>query len=388
MINPEEIFQRYQRLQKYVGWNDDDVERVRSTASILEPYFPAVVADFYAEIEQHPEAAKVVTGGAAQVERLKGTLTNWLQELLAGQYDADYVSRRWRVGYRHVDIGLDQVYTNVALSRLRSGLTLALQNDWPADPGGLAACIRSLNKLLDLDLAIIEDAYQTEYTNRLQSAERLIAIGQVAGGIAHELRNPLNVIKTSAYYLLNARKLTSEKTVEHLQRIEKQVELSDNVITALSRFAKLPLPTLQPFSVEACLRSAVEETALPAAIELELDCPDSLPHALADADQMQIVLGNLIRNAGDAMPDGGRLTLSAHNGTTNIEIAVKDTGHGIPEDQLSRVMEPLFSTKARGMGLGLSMARAIVEKNNGHLSVESEANRGTTFTIQIPAAVA
>ncbi len=104
--------------------------------------------------------------------------------------------------------------------------------------------VRALNKLLDLDLAIIEDAYQAEYMARLQRSERLATLGQVAGGVAHELRNPLNVVKTSVYYLLNARNPTPEKQAEHLRRIERNVELADNVITALSNFAKVPVPDL------------------------------------------------------------------------------------------------------------------------------------------------
>ena len=102
--------------------------------------------------------------------------------------------------------------------------------------------VRALNKLLDLDLAIIEDAYQAEYMARLQRSERLATLGQVAGGVAHELRNPLNVVKTSVYYLLNARNPTPEKQADHLRRIERNVELADNVITALSNFAKVPVP--------------------------------------------------------------------------------------------------------------------------------------------------
>jgi signal transduction histidine kinase len=262
-VSPDDLHRRYQELQAYVGWSDDDARRVNATAALLDPHLPPLVTDFYAEIERHPEARKVITGGAAQIERLKGTLLQWVRELLAGPYDRDYVVRRWRVGWRHVEIGLDQVYTNVALSRLRGGLLRELHRHWPADAEGLIVTNRALNRLLDLDLAIIEDAYQAEYAERLQRSERLAAIGQVAGGVAHELRNPLNVVKTSVYYLLNARNPTPEKKAEHLQRIERQVLMADGVITALSSFAKLPVPNLRPVRVETLVREALEFNPLP-----------------------------------------------------------------------------------------------------------------------------
>src|SRR5262245_39267748 len=262
-MNAEELFRRYQELQQYVGWTDDDARRVQSVADILGPHLTPLIEDFYAEIGRHPDARKVITGGAAQVERLKGTLRAWLRDLLAGPYDRDYVARRWRVGWRHVEIGLDQVYTNVALSRLRRGLLRSLQEKWEGDPRPLFAIRQSLNTLLDLDLAIIEDAYQAEYTARQQRSERLAAIGQVAGGVAHELRNPLNVVKTSVYYLLNARNPTPEKKAEHLRRIERHVGVADGVITTLSNFARMPVPDLRPFTLGPCIGAGLAWETVP-----------------------------------------------------------------------------------------------------------------------------
>src|ERR1700745_4189629 len=122
MIDPDNVYQRYQELQDYVGWTEEDARRVQSVAQLLDPHLGPLIDDFYAEIERHPRARKVITGGQAQIERLKGTLLRWIRDLLLGPYDRDYVLRRWRVGWRHVEIGLDQVFTNVALARLRKGL--------------------------------------------------------------------------------------------------------------------------------------------------------------------------------------------------------------------------------------------------------------------------
>ena len=379
------LLERYRELQAYVGWNEDDACRVMATAARLEPYLPALIDDFYAEISHHPAALKVITGGPEQIERLKGTLIRWVRELLGGTYDEEYIARRWRVGWRHVEIGLDQVFTNVALSRLRTGLCRALQESWNEGQRELQDTVRSLNILLDLDLAIIEDAYQSEYTSRLQRNERLATLGQVAGGVAHELRNPLNVVKTSVYYLLHARNPTPEKTTEHLRRIERQVEVADSVITALSNFARMPLPSLQPIPVSKLVQDTLEFNSPGDGVQVELEVPDSLPPVLVDGDQIRIVFGNLVRNARDAMPAGGRLAIRGRDAGQVVEIDVADTGVGIPPQDLLRIMEPLYSTKTRGLGLGLAIARAILEKNQGSLLVTSEVGRGSTFTVRLAA---
>lgn len=380
------IYQLYQELQRYVGWTDADAHRVAALAPLLEPQIDGLIDDFYDEIDRHPEARRVITGGAQQVSRLKETLKGWLRDLLCGKYDEAYVSRRWRVGLRHVEIGLSQVYTNAALSRLRRGMLRALDRNWQGDVGEQLASRASLNMLLDLDLAIIEDAYQTEFNHRQQQTERLATIGQVAGGVAHELRNPLNVVKTSVYFLQNMRQASPEKVQQHLERIERQVGLADRVIAALSDFARLPLPEANPVHVRACLQEVIELNPVPSAISVSIECPDDLPAILGDARQLQIVFGNLVRNARDAMADGGRLTLSARVIEGDVLVSVADTGVGIQRENVERVMEPLYSTKARGIGLGLAITRSIVEKHGGQVQIESEAGAGSVFKIRLPAA--
>ena len=377
---------RFRQLKRYVGWSDQDAALIQSVAQELEPAFAAIVLDFYAQIDQTPRLRSLITGGDAQLVRLKATLHRWISALFSGRYDDDYAQNRWRVGTRHAEIGLDQVFCTAALCRIRAQLSDAVFRLKNRDPALLQATARALNKLLDLELALIDDAYQTERLARQQRIERLATLGQIAGGLAHELRNPLNVIQTSVYFLLHAHEPSAEKIAEHLQRIERQVELTDGVIGALTSFAGLPRPDPRPFEIDACIREVLAQTPLPPSIETTLECLDGLPAVAADAKQLQIVLRNLIRNAGEAMPAAGRLTIAGRAEGNMVEIAVRDTGPGIPADQLARIMEPFFTTKTRGLGLGLAISRSIVEKNQGELLVRSQPGQGSTFLLRLRAA--
>ncbi|NQV26031.1 MAG: hypothetical protein HQ518_16855 [Rhodopirellula sp.] len=389
-MDQSELFELYEELRAYVGWDNSDADRLAALKPLLEPAFHDIIEDFYDEVARHPKAVRVITGGEKQIARLKQTLQGWLKDLFSGPYDKEFVERRFRVGQRHVEIQLDQFFANVAMSRIRGRLLDALAQHTPDSFEDRDAAIRSLNRILDLDMAIIDIAYQREFSAREQRQKRLATLGRVSGGIAHELRNPLNAVKTSVYYLLNAKNASPEKTREHLQRIDRQVAISDNVITALSRFARLPVPILRPVNLCDLVDQALDANPLPENIELVRDPSDSFPLVVGDQEQLVIVLGNLIRNACDAMPDGGRLTLTCReiepevdSGPARFSLSVTDTGCGITAEVLPQIMEPLFSTKTRGLGLGLAVAQAIVKRHDAELSVSSEPGRGTTFTMTL-----
>lgn len=384
------LFELYGELRAYVGWEVDDAERLAALKPILEPSFNAIIDDFYEEVARHPKTIRVITGGDDQIARLKQTLRGWLSDLFSGPYDEQFVERRFRVGQRHVEIGLEQFYANVAMSRIRMRLLEALAQHPPESIAERDAAIRSLNRILDLDSAIIDVAYQREFAAREQRQQRMATLGRVSGGIAHELRNPLNAVKTSVYYLLNAPDAPPDKTREHLERIDRQVAISDNVITALSRFARLPVPTLRPVDLCDLVEQALDANPLPDNVKLQTDRPDKFPHVTGDQEQLVIVLGNLIRNACEAMPDGGELTIAcqetaplADGEAGRFELSVTDTGSGIKPDILPQIMEPLFSTKTRGLGLGLALAQAILKRHDADLSVASKPGEGTTFTMAL-----
>lgn len=255
------------------------------------------------------------------------------------------------------------------------------------DISDLHAAQKELEKLnAELENRVQERTQELRETQaELLKKEKLATLGQVSGGIAHEIRNPLNAVKTSAYYLLNARNPSAEKTSEHLNRIDRQVTLIDNVVTALSDVARMPEPKLQSQDIGPLLQSVLNSVSLPNNIEVRLFLPTEPTFAKIDENQVPIVFRNLVRNARDAMPDGGTLKIEVSKRDSGVTITVHDTGIGISTEEIKRVTEPLYSTKARGMGLGLAISQAIIEKNHGKLHITSQPNVGSTFSVTFQA---
>lgn len=389
MAEMDRVVERYHEVKRYLGWDEQlDGDRLAALGPLIEPHLSALIDDFYEEIRRHDDAFAVITSGEEQVTRLKATLGNWLRDVFRLPADDAYAGRCWRIGRRHAEIGLDPIFVIAAMARLRSGMARALRSSSEEkDSVELAESLHSLYRRLDIDLALIQDAYQFESEDRLQRAERMATLGQVAGGLAHELRNPLNVVKTSIYFLKNARSASPEKVAEHLNRIGRGVDRADAVITALSSFARLPAPDSRPVSLIDVVRDSIDANPTDPAIEVRIAVEETMTVA-ADPAQLEIVLGNLIRNANEAMPEGGILSIRARPvGDEQIAIDVEDTGIGMEPALREKVTEPLVSTKARGLGLGLAISREILAKNGGALRIISEPGVGSTFTVLLPGAV-
>ncbi|TWT79269.1 Globin-coupled histidine kinase [Planctomycetes bacterium CA13] len=377
------ILRQYRMLKRYVEWTSDDAQRVADSFELVEPSLALLIDDFYEEIERHQSTRRVITGGHDQVERLKGSLVQWLRELFSGVYDDAYVLRRWQVGGRHVSIGLQQIFTNAAHSRLRKGLIRVLQDRWVGETSELFQVLESLNMLLDMDLAVIQSAYEWEHSERLKRSERLATIGQVAGGIAHELQNPLHALKAGVYYLTRASDIPAEKLSEHYQLLDRQVNKASAIVKTLTDFARLPMPVLKPIDLKITINSVIESQSIPKNIDVAVEIGESAPTPLGCADQIEVVLSNLLRNAIDAMPLGGEIVFRVSEHRGSAKIVVKDNGVGIDKANLAKIMEPLFTTKTRGCGLGLALSKAIIEKHDGLMTVSSEPGEGTEFCLEI-----
>jgi two-component system NtrC family sensor kinase len=232
-----------------------------------------------------------------------------------------------------------------------------------------------------------------ETQSKLAQAEKLSALGQLAGGIAHEINNPLSGILGLTQLVLEKTERGSQSERD-LKEIEKEVFRCKKIITSLLSFARQQPSALEPLDLNA----AVEETLVLCARQLELRkvkvgkalSPD-LPPVKADHQQMMQVFLNLFNNAMDAMPDGGSLRIVTRPGFSPagkpaVVAQVEDSGSGIPADTLGKIFEPFFTTKpvGKGTGLGLSVCHGIIERHGGVIEAESLPAGGTVFTFYLP----
>ena len=239
-------------------------------------------------------------------------------------------------------------------------------------------------------LVMLRDISERKHLQeQLRKTERIAELGTLASGMAHEIGTPMNVILGRAEYLMD--RVREEPVKKGLQTIITQVERITRVMNQLLAFARRKPPERIPLALNEVVDSSVEmfqERLAKARVLVELDVDGRCPKVLADADQMSQVLINLIMNAIHAMPEGGTLRIALRSAGDLIQLTVADTGHGIPAEAVKKIFEPFFTTKefGKGTGLGLTVVKGIVEEHQGTIAVESEPDKGTTFTIRLPMA--
>ncbi len=244
--------------------------------------------------------------------------------------------------------------------------------------------IRNLNSELEQRVeARTRDLREAQ--EKLVRQERLAVLGQLAGGVGHELRNPLTVILNAIYYLRLIQPDTEDKIGQYHSIIEQEAHTAEKIINDLLDFARSQVVDREPMAVSEMVQRVLEHHPAPLFVDVVVDIPPDLPLVFADPHQVGQALGNLVVNAYQAMPDGGKLTFSAVMIGEMVTIAVADTGSGISRENMGKLFEPLFTTKAKGIGLGLALSKKFVEANGGRIEVQSELGKGSVFTVWLPA---
>lgn len=224
----------------------------------------------------------------------------------------------------------------------------------------------------------------------LESEERLAVLGELAGGVGHELRNPLGVITNAIYYLKMVLPESDIKIQEYLRLIDAEARNAAGIIAQLFDFARVQPPNRIPVEVSVLVAEVIAQHPLPENVTFSEELPGDLPPIYVDPDQVNRVLANLLSNACQAMPEGGRLTVTAElppipGSESAIFISIRDTGAGIASENIDKLFEPLFTTRPKGIGLGLAISKKLVEANSGQITVESQLGKGTVFTLNFPA---
>ena len=377
----------FESIKQYVGFTDASSAALRQFHPIAEPFFGPIIDDFYEAIEAHPSASAAITGGQAQIDRLKRTLVRWLDTMLLGPHDEAYYEMRARIGRVHVRIALPQAFMFTAMDRIRVRLLDVVRDRM--DPGqseDVPRVATALHQILDLELAIMLETYREDLVTKNRNAERLATIGQFAASIGHELRNPLGVMESSLFLLrqhLGAEAASARNVVKHLDRIGGEIIRANKTIHDLLDLARNRPPRRERTDVRALVEATAATAMLPANVTVEVSAPAGLTVDV-DPNQFQQVLINLFTNSAQAMKDGGRILVE---GTAlpdgGARLRVRDDGPGVPVEARYRIFEALFTTKAKGTGLGLALCRRILEAHGGTIDLES-TERGASFVLNLP----
>jgi two-component system NtrC family sensor kinase len=273
--------------------------------------------------------------------------------------------------YNSEDIKLLQVLANQSAIAIENAFAFKLVEDY-------AKKLEETNKEL------------RETQAQLIQAEKMSAIGHLAAGIAHEIRNPLNIIEGARYYLSQiANGENSEQVVEYLDYIKHEIDRTNRLIDNLLKFSKLEPPHFEPVNVNTILENAlilIRKQLYDYNIKLTTNLNPQIPKIMGDPNQLWQVFINILMNAIQAMPYGGELRIDTglyDGGYDHIFITFADTGLGIDEEDLPKIFDPFFTKKDTGTGLGLSISYKIIEEHDGRIIVTSKKGKGTTFVIEL-----
>jgi two-component system sensor histidine kinase HydH len=366
-------------IKRYVAFGPEDEARLRGLAGRMLPRFPEMAEDFYDHILHHEGAKKAITGGQEQVERLKGTLRAWMRGLVEGPWDEAYYQLRARIGRRHVQINLPQQYMFTAINVIRLHFLDAILESTP-DVDEARRDMRAVDKILDIELAIMLHTYREDYLAQMQRNERLATFGQLVASIGHELRNPLGVMESSLFLMRG--RIADDRVMRHIEKIGGQIKLANRIVSDLLDMVRdkpAQRRMVTPQDIVASALELVAHTGTRITVELQ-----GLPPVRVDPDQLRQVFVNLISNGEEAAGADGEVRVAGRVDGSSVALLVNDSGPGVDPTIRGRLFEPLVTTKARGIGLGLALCRRLVERNGGTIQLSAGPLPGAAFEVRLP----
>lgn len=390
------------------NFTDEHVEMLEELAEVLSEGFRrlADLQDLAAERERLAVTLRSIAdsvvatdaeGRIRLMNRVAESLTGWEQAEAVGRTFPEVFDTRDEVTGEPKENPVDRALTAGAMTDLDLPTTLVARDGSQRLISTSSAPIRdNEGRTIGVVLVSRDVAAQRKMEEELLKTEKLESLGVLAGGIAHDFNNILTTI--IGYLSLAKGKIEPASGLfEHLSEVEAAADRATDLTHQLLAFAKGGAPAKQAASMAQLLRDSATFTTRGSNVACDFDIDEDLWTVEVDRGQISQVIQNLVINADQAMPDGGRLFLQAHNITRldvdrlplapgrYIYISVRDQGAGISEDHMQRIFDPYFTTKREGSGLGLATAYAIIKNHDGHLMVTSQLGQGTTFKIYLPA---
>ncbi len=220
---------------------------------------------------------------------------------------------------------------------------------------------------------------------KLIRSERLAAVGELASGVGHELRNPLNVIRNCAYLLkMYLTEKEDDESLNTLQVLDKQIDIANKIVTDLLDFTRIKPPSIGKTDLNELINESLRWVTVPERVNIKTNVNGNSYQVRIDAEQISRVFTNIISNAFQAMNGKGELNINTGFDDNYAWVRFKDNGSGISKENMEKIFEPLFTTKPKGIGLGLAISKRLVEQNKGKIEVSSQPSQGTTFIVKLP----
>jgi PAS domain S-box-containing protein len=307
--------------------------------------------------------------------------------------DREYVNQKWKAALDGEPYDIEhKIIVDGEVRWVREKAELEFKNGVLLGGFGTVQDITELKKIqakLEEYSKHLEQLVE-EKTKKLRDVERLVTIGETAGMVGHDIRNPLQSIEGAVY--LAKEELESfppechekKELLEILEIIKDQTHYIDNIVADLQDFARTPTPQLIETNIQDLIIESLSTVKIPESIQVCTIFQETLQQLTVDPTFIKRVTINLIENAVQAMPNGGKITLKLFSNEDAACICVEDTGVGITEEHKPKIFTPLFTTKAKGQGFGLAVCKKLMEAHDGEISFESEEGKGTIFTIKLP----
>ncbi|MBN1787232.1 MAG: response regulator [Sedimentisphaerales bacterium] len=266
----------------------------------------------------------------------------------------------------------------IGLSAIKTGAEDYLTKDMPLNK----FLVRTIRYVLERKR--VEEELKAAHI-RLVRSEKLATVGQLASTVAHELRNPLAVIKNATYLLNMEEKIKTEPDIrENIDIISEETNNADKIISDLLQFSRVKEPTLRVTGINKIVERVLKKVKVPSKVKITTKLHNDLPDIEMDSLQIEQVLCNIVSNGIQAMDYGGEMIIETAIEDNYVIVSVADTGCGISKENLKKVFEPLFSTKAKGTGLGLPVCAMLIDKHYGQINIQSQLDKGTTFIVKLP----